>query len=138
MLVLDENIIESQRRLLLRGRRRLCQIGSEVGRKGMSDEEVMRVLQSSRRATLITRDQRLYRPALRRSDYCIAVLAVPEDRIAEMTLRVLNHPRLISVRSRMGAVLQANDARIRIWWHKTPQEQQLFWPQQRKHRMRRH
>ncbi|MCZ7668017.1 MAG: hypothetical protein M5U34_12895 [Chloroflexi bacterium] len=41
MNVLDENIIDNQRRQLMSWRMRIHQIGFEVGRKGMKDREVI-------------------------------------------------------------------------------------------------
>jgi hypothetical protein len=39
--VLDENIIDNQRRQLMSWRMRIHQIGFEVGRKGMKDREII-------------------------------------------------------------------------------------------------
>jgi hypothetical protein len=39
--VLDENIVESQRQLLHGGRIRVRQIGHDLGRAGMPDEEII-------------------------------------------------------------------------------------------------
>lgn len=39
MIILDENILEDQRRLLMSWRVPFRQIGHEVGRKGMKDSE---------------------------------------------------------------------------------------------------
>jgi hypothetical protein len=58
--VLDENIIESQRQLLRNWRIPVRQIGFELGRKGMADEEIIPFLLTLRRPTLFTRDLGLY------------------------------------------------------------------------------
>jgi hypothetical protein len=41
MIVLDENILESQRRLLRSWRVRAYQIGYDLSRKGITDEEII-------------------------------------------------------------------------------------------------
>ena len=41
MIVLDENVIDSQRRLLSSWRIPVRQIGYETGRKGMKDSEII-------------------------------------------------------------------------------------------------
>ncbi len=41
MIVLDENILEDQRQLLLKWNVPIRQIGYEVGRKGMKDDEII-------------------------------------------------------------------------------------------------
>jgi len=42
--VLDENILKNQRQLLRSWRIRGRQIGDEIGRKGLQDEEIIRLL----------------------------------------------------------------------------------------------
>ena len=44
MIVLDENILGSQRTQLRWWRVHLCQIGIDVGRKGMQDDEIITLL----------------------------------------------------------------------------------------------
>lgn len=56
MIVLDENIPEEQR-LLLRSRRvRAYQVGRDVGREGMKDEQIIPWLLELSRPTFFTRD----------------------------------------------------------------------------------
>ena len=56
MIILDENFPESQRQLLRGWRVSLRQIGYEVGRKGMQDEEILPFLRHRRRTTFFTLD----------------------------------------------------------------------------------
>ena len=56
MNVLDENIVESQRQLLRSWRVRVQQIGHDVGRAGMQDEQIIPFLRRTRRVTFFTRD----------------------------------------------------------------------------------
>ena len=44
MNVLDENILKNQRQLLRGWRIRVRQIGDDIGRKGLQDEEIIRLL----------------------------------------------------------------------------------------------
>ena len=60
MNILDENIVESQRQLLRSWRVRIRQIGHEVGRAGMLDEEILPLLRRIGHATFFTRDLRLF------------------------------------------------------------------------------
>ncbi len=46
MNLLDENVLESQRHLLIQSHIPFRQIGYEAGRKGMSDEEIIHLLLS--------------------------------------------------------------------------------------------
>jgi hypothetical protein len=49
VIVLDENILESQRKPLRSWRFHLCQIGVDIGRKGMYDDEIITLLRRQRR-----------------------------------------------------------------------------------------
>ncbi len=65
MLVLDENIIESQAQLLRGWRFSPRQIGVDVGRQGMKDDEVIPLLHSLHQPTFFTRDLQFYEVTLR-------------------------------------------------------------------------
>ena len=60
MNVLDENIPEDQRQLLRGWRVRTRQIGHDVGRKGMKDEEIIPFLHRLGSLTFLTRDLGFY------------------------------------------------------------------------------
>jgi len=62
--VLDENVLEGDRQLLQRWRVPFRQIGYQVGRKGMSDEEVIPLLLTLHRPTFFTLDYGFYRRTL--------------------------------------------------------------------------
>lgn len=61
MTILDENITESQRQLLRGWRIRARQIGVDIGRAGMKDDEIIPLLQHAIRPTFFTRDIGFYR-----------------------------------------------------------------------------
>ena len=56
MNVLDENIPKDQRQLLERWRIRARQIGVNIGRRGLQDDEIIPLLLTLRRPTFFTRD----------------------------------------------------------------------------------
>ena len=60
MNVLDENVPDSQRQLLRSWRIRVRQIGYEVGRQGMGDEEIIPLLHRLGSVTFFTRDLGFY------------------------------------------------------------------------------
>jgi hypothetical protein len=64
MNVLDENIPDSQRQLLRSWRIRVHQIGYEIGRLGMKDEEIITLLHKLTPVTFFTRDLGFYHPRL--------------------------------------------------------------------------
>jgi hypothetical protein len=51
MIILDENIPDSQRQLLRGWRIRVHQIGHEIGRSGMKDKEIIPLLHNLRAPT---------------------------------------------------------------------------------------
>ena len=61
MIILDENIPESQRQLLRSWRIKVHQIGHEVGSQGMKDVEIIRLLHKLRYVTFFTRDLGFYK-----------------------------------------------------------------------------
>ena len=76
MNILDENILESQRQLLLSWRIRVRQIDEDIGRKGMKDDEIIPFLHGQRRPTFFTRDLGFYERRLCHPRYCLVCLAV--------------------------------------------------------------
>jgi hypothetical protein len=80
--LLDENILESQRQLLRNWGVPVRQIGLELGRKGMADEEIIPFLLTVRQPTLLTRDLGFYNPPLCHGRYCLAILAVRQQEAA--------------------------------------------------------
>ena len=63
MIVLDENIPDSQRQLLRGWRIRVHQIGHEVGRQGLLDDAVIALLRRLGGVTFFTRDLRFSPPS---------------------------------------------------------------------------
>lgn len=76
MNILDENILASQSQLLRHWRITCRQIGNEVGRAGMQDNEIIRMLIKPRRPTFFTRDLGFYDQLLSHQHYCLVCLAV--------------------------------------------------------------
>ena len=54
MIVVDENVIDSQRVLLRSWRIRVRQMGHEVGRQGMKDDEIIPLLHTLRPVVFFT------------------------------------------------------------------------------------
>ena len=76
MNILDENIIDDQRQSLRRWRISVRQIGVDVGRSGMQDEEIITLLHEYNRPTFFTRDDDFWEPTLCHAGYCLVHLAV--------------------------------------------------------------
>jgi hypothetical protein len=115
MNILDENAPEDQRSLLQSWRIPIHQVGFDVGRKGMQDEEIIRFLHQLRDATFFTRDLGFYDRRLCHSGYCLVCLAVGKDEVAVFVRRVLRHPELDTKAKRMGTVVRVSHAGFSIW-----------------------
>jgi len=86
--VLDENIIKDQRQLLRSWRISVRQIGYNIGRRGMQDEEIIPFLLRLRRPTFFTRDLGFYQRSLCHRQYCLVCLAVEKYEAAIFIRRV--------------------------------------------------
>jgi len=74
LILLDENILDGQRLLLEASGVAARQVGVDVGRKGMKDDEVVVFLRRKRNITFFTRDSDFYLPELRHGRYCLVVM----------------------------------------------------------------
>jgi hypothetical protein len=125
--VLDENIPDSQRRLLLAWRVRFRQIGEEIGRKGMKDNEIISLLHQLDRPTFFTLDSDFYRPRLCHEGYCLVHLDVEEEVVAEYIRRLLKHREFNSKGKRMGRVIRLFPTGAAVWQIHHKQEGHLSW-----------
>ena len=102
MNILDENIIASQRQRLQSWRIPVRQIGVDIARKGLQDEEILPFLHQRRRPTFFTRDRGFYRREVCHRRYGIVSLEVVPEEVAIFVRRVLRHPRLNTQAKCMG------------------------------------
>ena len=114
MIVLDENIVNSQARLLGSWHISLRHIGRNFGRQGMQDDEIIPFLHQLPRVTFVTRDLRFFSRDVPHSEYCLLVLAVEQQEVANFTRRFLKHPDFDSAQKRMGSIVQASHSGLRV------------------------
>jgi len=115
MNILDENVLEDQRHLLRSWRFPFRQIGYEVGRKGMEDEEIIPFLVSLRHPTFFTLDADFYKRDLCHERYSLVYLDVRQSEAAIFVRRVLRHHDLNTQAKRMGTVVRASHTRLALW-----------------------
>ena len=127
MNLLDENVPESQRRLLGSRRVSVRQIGLDAGRKGMKDDGIISLLHQSDRLTFFTLDADFYDRRLCHEAYCLVYLDVEEEVIAETVWRLLRHRALNSKAKRMGRVIRAFPTGLTVWRIHAEQEGRLPW-----------
>ena len=127
MIILDENIPEDQRQLLRSWRIRVRQIGFEVGRPGLTGEEIIPLLHGLGKSTFFTRDLGFYRPHLRHASYGLVCLAVGQYEAASFIRRFLHHPEFDTQARRTGIVAQVQPSGIAVWRLHVVEEKRIGW-----------
>jgi hypothetical protein len=80
VFLLDENIPDRQRLLLVQWRLAVKQVGVDAGLKALKDDQVIVLLHRRRNVTFFTRDVDYDRQTLCHRRYCLVVMRVPEDK----------------------------------------------------------
>ena len=127
MIILDENILDGQRMLLEAWRLAPRQIGVNLGRKGLKDEEIIVLLRQQRNPTFFSRDAGFYYPNLRHRSYCLVVTSVEQNEVATFVRRFLRHPGFDTRVMRMGRVVRISHARITFWRPRAQTEIRTAW-----------
>ena len=128
MNVLDENILESQRQLLRSWRIPVRQIGVELGRKGMADEEILPFLLKLSKPTFFTRDLGFASGEFCHDRRCLIILAVGQYEVAHFVRRALQHPAFNTRAKRMDAVIRVTATGLTVWRQRAKQEARILWP----------
>lgn len=115
MNVLDENIPDREWHQLRRWRLRLRKVGEDIGRAGMSDQQIIPLLHQLRGVTFLTRDVDYYRQQLCHSSYCLVYLDVRADKTAFFVRAFLRHPAFDSRAKRMGRVIGVRPMGMHVW-----------------------
>lgn len=115
MILLDENIPESQRQLLRSWRIRARQVGHEVGPQGVKDEALIPLLHHERGTTFFTRDLGFYERRLCHADYCLVCLEARQYETASFIRRFLRHPQFRTQRQRLGSMVRVSHTAIHLW-----------------------
>jgi hypothetical protein len=127
MNILDENVREDQCGLLQRWGIPVHQLGVDVGRRGMKDEEIIPFLHTLRDTTFFTRDMGFYDRKLCHPLYCLVCLAVGKEEVAVFVRCVLRHPEVDTKAKRMGAVIRVSHAGFSIWRRNVTKEAYINW-----------
>jgi hypothetical protein len=125
--LLDENVLESQRQLLRSWRIAVRQIGHDLGRKGMADENLIPFLLRLSRPTLFTRDLGFYGHSHCHARYCLVCLAIGQHEVAHFVRRLLRHREFDTQAKRLGAVIRVMDTGLAVFRLHVEQEVRLPW-----------
>lgn len=127
MNILDENILNDQRRLLRMWRISSRQIGDDIGHKGMQDEEIIPLLHRSDRPTFFTRDNDFYHRHLCHPQYCLVYLDTGRYEVAYFVRRLLRHRQFDTGTKRMGTVIRIFHGGLTAWYLHAEKESRFDW-----------
>jgi hypothetical protein len=114
MNLLDENIDAGQREILRARRVRVRQIGDDIGRKGMSDDDILSLLHELRRPTFFTRDLGFYERENLHAGYGIICLAIGKYEVATFVRRLLTYPLWQTQSYRVGKIAMLSHVGMRF------------------------
>ena len=127
MIILDENIPESQGQLLRSWRIRALLVGQDISEKGIKDDRLAKFLLKQSRPTFFTRDEGFYSRKLCHASYCLVYLAVRPNESAFFVRRVLRSPYFNIRANRLGAVIRVSSAGLQMWRLRQAREIFLSW-----------
>lgn len=127
MNILDENIVESQRLLLRSWHISIRQIGYDLGRQGITDENLLPFLLTLPRPTFFTRDLGFHDRSNCHARYCLVCLAAGQYEAAHFIRRFLRHRQFNTQARRLGAVVRVMDTGLVIWRPHRDQEERIPW-----------
>jgi len=127
VIVLDENVFESQWAQLRQQRIRPCQIGRDVGRKGMKDDEIIPLLRNLRHPTFVSRDRNFFDRTLCNDRVCLVFLDVWPLEVAEYTRHFLRYAHFKTWSQRKGCVVRVAASGITVWRARTPRISRYRW-----------
>jgi len=127
MNILDENIIDNQRRQLKSWRVSVRQIGYEIGRKGIKDREIIPFLHQLSHPAFFTRDDGFYERRLCHTGYCLVYLDVRKEQVATFVRRLLRHREFKTKAKRMGKVIRVSHIGLSVWNLYAEKEERFDW-----------
>lgn len=127
MIILDENFPESQRQLLRGWRVPIRQVGYEVGRKGLKDNEIVPLALQLRSPTFFSLDSDFYKPKLCHSHYCFVYVDAVQYESAFFVRRLLRHKAFDTYKKRKGHVIRLSHVGIMSWFLNADSEKFTSW-----------
>jgi hypothetical protein len=113
--VLDENITRDQAELLTGWGIRFRSIARDLGRQGITDDDIIPLLLQLKRPRLLTRDADFWNSALIHPRYALVWLDVDRNETAFFIRRFLRDPRFRLTSSRLGKVIRVHPGGIEYW-----------------------
>lgn len=127
MIILDENVGNSQRALLLNWKINIRQIGIELGYKGITDNNIISLLHKLNKSIFFTRDDDFYSSKLCHRNYCLVLLRIDKLEAASYIRRILKHPEFDTNDKRIGKVLSIGYNSIKYYSLHDNEEKTVEW-----------
>jgi hypothetical protein len=127
VIILDENIDEFQKQFLHKRKYRFKQIGVDVGRKGMEDENIIPLLLKTKKCTFFTLDKGFYSRELCHKNYCIVFLSVSQFETSVFIRKFLNFKEFNNQTKRNGKVFLLEHKSIKFYNLNTMKEKKVRW-----------
>jgi hypothetical protein len=127
MIILDENFPRDQIESVRGWTASVLSVGDDFGEKGMSDELIVADLRTMTRPTFFSLDKDFYDRSLRDRRYCLVWLDVTESVAANYVRRVLRHVDFRTKGQRLGCVISAAPAALKVWRWKAARESYIAW-----------
>ena len=108
MNLLDENVRDDQRTLLRQWRIPFRQIGKELSRSGIQDDNLLPLLHRLKRPTFFTQDEDFFKRHLCHPAYCLVWLNVSNIEAAFYVRRFLRLSAFRTQRQRLGKVVRVH------------------------------
>jgi hypothetical protein len=124
---MDENMDEGEGRDLAAWRIRTHKIGTDVGREGMTDQNIIPLLHQLKSPTFFTYDKDYYQPRLCHKRYCLVFLHIKRTVAAQMIRRFLRHPAFRTWSPRRGTVVRVTTMGMSVWRLKAKKVEQIPW-----------
>jgi hypothetical protein len=122
MLVIDENLPEDQRALLLKKGIRVRAVGREVAFSGATDENLLPLFHRIQNVTFFTLDRHFFRRDWVHPKYSLVWLDITRKEAAEFIQRFLKHRCFNTQAKRRGTVVRVARSGLHFW---TKTEQRL-------------
>ena len=127
MLVIDENLPASQRRLLRKWRIHFRAVGVDMAASGTQDESLIPILHHLAEPMFFTMDRHFFRADWAHGSYGLAWLDVADNEAAEFIRRFLRHPAFNTQSKRLGVVARVRGAGVCFWRKGQPHLQRVEW-----------
>jgi hypothetical protein len=131
LIVLDENILEGRRLLLEASRLSPRQIGVDVGRKGMKDDEIRRVSAPAAKHHIFHARRWFLSASVAPSALLRGLMNVGQNEIAMFVRRLLRHTHFDAQAKRMGGVIRVSHAGLALWRLRSQAEIHDVWTRPR-------